>query len=275
MIIDAHIHCWQLSRGDYTWLTPDLTPLYQDYTPSNIAPIHHQHGVTSAVLTQAAPTIEETHYLLSLADKYPFISGVVGWANFDHSDVELQIRQLKQHAKLKGIRPMIQDIPDKNWMLSNKVSQSLSILEKQDLAFEALVKPKHLKNLVTVLEKHPNLRTIIDHSGKPDIQNNGIQSWKTDIKNLATSTSALCKVSGLLTEAPPGATLKTLRPYLDWLFECFSPSRLVFGSDWPVINLCSTYTHWVDIMQTYTKDFSESDKALFWAGNAQRIYQLD
>lgn len=274
MIIDAHMHCWQLARGDYHWLTPAMGPLYRDYSPADISPIQAEQGIQGTVLVQAAPTVNETHYLLSLADQYACIKGVVGWVDFDHSEVEHQIEQLNKHPKLKGIRPMIQDIPDKDWMLSRAVNNSLILLEKHHLTFDALVKPEHLANLLTLLERHPDLKVVIDHSAKPDIQNNDIHQWKSDMKTLSESTHAMCKISGLLTEAQPDATLDTLKPYLDWLFECFGPTRLLFGSDWPVINLRSTYADWVNMLHAYTKHLSTKDKCMFWGSNTQRIYQI-
>ncbi|KJZ18315.1 amidohydrolase family protein [Loktanella sp. S4079] len=270
MKIDAHQHFWKLSRGDYGWLTPDLRALYRDYGPSDLIPLLKQCGVDGTLLVQAAPTIAETEYLLSIADQHPFVLGVVGWVDFDHSDATQQIAKFAQHPKLCGLRPMIQDIPDNQWMLRPSVGAAVDAMIAHDLTFDALVLPQHLKVLNTFIQRHPNLRVVIDHGAKPDIRNAQFDEWAADIAGLARNEQVFCKLSGLATEARSDWTPADLAPYIAHLIDSFDATRLIWGSDWPVATSAVGYSAWHDMVQDYA---GENAHSIFGA-NAQRAYRL-
>ena len=162
MRIDAHQHFWEIGRGDYGWLTPDLKPLYKDFLPIELAPLLKANGIDGTVLVQAAPTVAETRYMLSLAKNNDFIKGVVGWVDFEADNVLDTINELAQQPKLVGIRPMIQDITDKNWMLKEQFSPVYQQLINDNIVFDALTLPKHLNNLKQLIERHPYLNIVID-----------------------------------------------------------------------------------------------------------------
>ncbi|WP_273284137.1 amidohydrolase family protein, partial [Reinekea forsetii] len=201
MKIDSHQHFWRIDRGDYGWLTPKLELLYRDFLPLDLTSDLASTQVDGTILVQAAPTIAETEYLLTLADQHAFIKGVVGWVDFASTEAPDQIRALAQHPKLVGLRPMIQDIEDPNWMLGSHLTPAFEALIEQGLTFEALVLPHHLANLHLLVQRHPTMRVVIDHGAKPEIRNQLFTEWANAMTLLAQSSSVYCKVSGLVTEA--------------------------------------------------------------------------
>jgi L-fucono-1,5-lactonase len=273
--IDAHQHFWRTARGDYGWLTPDLKPLFRNFLPEDLDPMLKKHGIEGTVLVQAAPTLAETEFLLSLADQAPFIKGVVGWVDFEAKDASEQIERLSKHPALVSIRPMIQDLPDDTWMLKSELAPAFSTLEHLSLTFDALTLPRHLQNLLKLLDRHPALRVVIDHASKPDIRSGDITGWASDIAELGKNTSAYCKLSGLVTEAADDWTVNDLKPVVDHLLETFGPERLIWGSDWPVCTLAAGYTDWVSATDHLLSGLTTNEADRVWYNNAVEAYQLD
>ncbi len=272
MKIDAHQHFWQLARGDYGWLTPDLGPLYSDFMPDDLVPHLSQHGVEGTILVQAAPTSAETEFLLEIADRTPFVLGVVGWTDFTSASAANDITALARHPKLVGLRPMIQDIADDNWMLRPDLSSAFEAMIKADLTFDALVLPQHLTQLRQLLARHPKLRCVIDHGAKPDISDKSFDNWATDIAVIAKECGAYCKLSGLLTEAGKDWTSSDLAPYVAHLLECFGVERLVWGSDWPVLTMAASYEDWVALTESLIGD--ERARDLIFRSNSIDLYKI-
>ena len=270
--IDAHQHFWTLARGDYGWLTSELKPIYRDFTPRDLSPLLEMAGVDGTVLVQAAPTVEETHFLLDTAAATPFVKGVVGWVDFAAGDAADQITGLAGHPALVGLRPMIQDIEADDWMLRDGLTPAFQALQAADLTFDALTLPRHLPNLRRLLDRHPNMRVVIDHGSKPLIKEGKIAPWDAEMAALAKETSAFCKLSGLVTEAKPDWTIDDLRPYVAHLLETFGPERLIWGSDWPVVTLASSYSRWVDVTETLIADLCDTERKAIWGENAFRAY---
>jgi L-fuconolactonase len=274
MRIDAHQHFWSIARGDYAWLTPELTAIHRDFLPGDLKPLLEEAGIDGTVLVQAAPTEAETRYMLGLARENPFIKGVVGWVNFEAADATDRIAGLVQEPALVGLRPMIQDIQDPDWMLRDGLTPTYEALIAADLTFDALTLPRHLKQLRLLLTRHPRMRVVIDHASKPDIRAGGFDGWAGDMAVLASSTSAFCKLSGLVTEAARDWTARDLRPYVAHLLATFGPSRLIWGSDWPVCTLAASYGEWLAATDELLAGVSEADKAAIMGGNAVRAYHL-
>jgi L-fuconolactonase len=273
-VIDAHQHFWTTARDDYGWLSPDDAVLYRDFGPSDLAPLIAEAGITQTVLVQAAPTLAETEYLLGLADDTDWVGAVVGWAPLDAPDVEATLEGIAAHPKLRGVRPMIQDIPDDDWMLGDEVGVGLRALAGLGLRFDALVHPRHLGRLRTLLGRHPDLRVVIDHGAKPEIRAGRFDGWAADMRAIARETDACCKLSGLLTEARPGAGAEELRRYAAHLFECFGPERLMWGSDWPVVELAGGFSHWGSVSEALLAGLPEVDRAAIRGETARRFYGL-
>jgi len=273
MIIDAHQHFWQLCRGDYTWLTSELTPLYRDFLPEHLIDHLDNKSIAGTIVVQAAPSIAETEFLLSLAKNNKRIKGVVGWVDFESIDVKSTIRELSMAEKLVGLRPMIQDIEDIDWMLKDTLKPAFRVMSECNLTFDALVLPKHLTNLLTLLTQFPELTTVIDHAAKPNIKKAEILEWSDNMRRLANETSAYCKISGLVTEASSDCSIEELKPYVDILLDAFGPSRLIWGSDWPVLLLASNYEDWFDASLNLLP-VSAEERGLIFGGNAIRAYGL-
>ena len=238
MRVDSHQHFWTLSRGDYGWLTPEAGTLYRDFQPGDLRPILRDMEVHQTIAVQAAPTVEETRYLLSIARDEAFVAGVVGWVDMDRTGRALKdLDQIAQEPGLRGIRPMIQDMDDTGWMLGSAPAVVFERLIGLGLRFDALVRSAHLPGLLELLARYPDLATVIDHGAKPDIAGRSWQPWADRIAALGEDSGAYCKLSGLLTEARAGDGDEALYPYMDHLYRCFGPHRLMWGSDWPVVNL--------------------------------------
>ena len=273
--IDAHHHVWSLARGDYGWITPALGPLHRDFSIADLAPLREQVGVVSTVLVQAAPTVAETKYLLDIATRSDgVVKGVVGWVDFGAADAIPTLSRLARNPLLKAVRPMLQDLPDEAWILRTEVGRTLAALPRLGLRFDALVKPAQLPALLTMLDRHPDLAVVIDHGGKPDIAGGAWEPWARLMRAVAENPRARCKLSGLVTEAGTGWTIDTLRRYVDFLAETFGPQRLMWGSDWPVLNLTATYQSWYAATVALTAAWSSDDKTALMSGTARRFYGL-
>ncbi len=274
MRIDAHQHFWALARGDYGWLSPALSAIYRDFLPEDLEPQLKTAGVDGTVLVQAAPTTAETEFMFSLADQNPFIKGVVGWVDFENPQSVAMIDRYMQHAAFVGLRPLIQDIEDDDWMLRPDLAPIFDALIARDLTFDALTLPQHLPNLRQLLARYPDMRVVIDHGSKPLIRDGILHGWAEDMAALARDTSAFCKLSGLVTEAKPDWGVEDLRPYVDHLLTHFGPDRLIWGSDWPVLELAGDYARWVDTTDTLLADLTPNERAAVLGGNATRAYHL-
>jgi L-fuconolactonase len=242
--IDAHHHVWRVDRGDYGWLTPDL-PICRDYGLADLRAL--LGDITATVLVQAAPTEAETGFLLCVArGSGGLVRGVVGWTDLSAPDAPARIAALARDPALLGLRPMLQDIAETGWILRDEIQPALHAMAAAGLRFDLLVQPRHLPLLPALCARHPGLRVVIDHGAKPAIATGRFQPWADDIARVARETGAFCKLSGLVTEATPGWQTADLRPYADHLLACFGPDRLMWGSDWPVVNLAGGYLRWRD-----------------------------
>ncbi len=272
--IDAHVHVWRLARGDYDWMTPDLEAIYRDFTPQDLDPLRRRHGTDGVVLVQAAATLAETDFMLARAAETDWVKGVVGWVEFSDPDAPATIERLVQDPLLKGLRPMIQDIPEDDWMLRPDLDPAFRALMAQGLRFDALTFPRHLKNLLRLLARYPELPSVIDHASKPQIRDDAFDDWAADMAALAKETAALCKLSGLVTEAKPDWRSEDLKPYVEHLLQVFGPERLIWGSDWPVCTLAASYHTWRETALALTADLSDAERAAVFGGNAVAFYGL-
>jgi L-fuconolactonase len=276
--IDAHQHFWRLARGDYGWLTPELTPIYRDYGPADLAPLLTAAGVVRTVLVQAAPTEAETDHLLDIAAATPLVAGVVGWLDLEAPDAPTRVRRAATRAKLVGLRPMIHDIPDEAWMLRSALEPALRAIAEGGLVFDALVRPRHLPALAELTARHPALRVVIDHAAKPDIArwrpgDAAFRDWATRMAGLAARGLA-CKLSGLVTEARPDWQLADLRPYVEVVLAAFGPDRVIWGSDWPVVERAGGYARWHRATTELLAHLPDAARGAVLGGTAARVYRV-
>lgn len=279
MKIDAHHHLWQPTRGDYDWMPKDNAILNRAYAPSDLLPLLDTAGVHGTVLVQAATSVEETEYMLGLADATPQIMGVVGWINFEDPSHLHHLQRLAQHPKFKGVRPMIQDIPDPDWMLRDDVQWAYGALIDLDLRFDALGFPQHLANFLTLAQRYPALRMVYDHCMKPQIRDqqrgqDAFGDWAAGMSRLAAETEGCVKFSALVTEAGAGWTTEDLRPFAQHVLDAFGADRVMWGSDWPVCRLQAEYADWHGIAQDLTAHLPDADRAAIFGGTAARFYGL-
>ncbi|MDN7183162.1 amidohydrolase family protein [Caballeronia sp. SEWSISQ10-4 2] len=278
--IDAHQHFWDPSRGDYGWLTPELQTLYRVFGPDDLKPLREAANIARTVVVQAAPTVDETHYLLDLARGDASIAGIVGWVPLDAPNAVELIDELAREPKFKGVRPMLQDLPDDRWIENPELTPAVQALIKHDLAFDALIFSRHVPSLKVFATRFPELRIVVDHGAKPQIKEGkeddvAWQSWADGIAELAALPQRLhCKLSGLATEAAPDWTVATLKPYVDHLLEHFGPERLMWGSDWPVLNLNGDYAHWFDAARQLTSRLDAPAQEAIFGDTARAFYRL-
>jgi L-fuconolactonase len=275
--IDAHQHYWNPARGDYLWMPPDNPILSRPYGPQDLAPA--EAGITKTVLVQAAASVEETEYLLGIADATPSVGAVVGWIDFENPTHLKHLQRLKNHPKFAGVRPMIQDIADVNWMLRNDVQWAFRALADLDLTFDALGFSRHLENFLTIFKRYPSLRVVVDHCMKPQIRDhqspeNEFAFWSDGMSRIAQETSAVCKLSGIVTEANENWQARDLEPYVSHVLKTFTPARVMWGSDWPVCRLRCEYGEWLNAAEALTAHLSNEERVEIFGGTAARFYRI-
>nr|WP_213394973.1 amidohydrolase family protein [Yoonia sp.] len=275
--IDAHQHYWHPARGDYDWMPMDDATLARAYGPADLAPQIAAHGIGHTVLVQAAATVQETEYMLGLADATPSVAAVVGWIDFERSRDLAHLKRLAGHPKFVGVRPMIQDISDDNWMFRDDVQWGFRAVADLGLTFDALGFPRHLANFLTIIKRYPDLRVVVDHCMKPQIRDHSeanFRFWADGIARIAHETGACCKFSALVTEADAAWTLEDLRPYVAHVFDCFGADRVMWGSDWPVCRLRCEYGDWRAAAAELTAGLTEAERARVYGGTASEFYRL-
>ena len=280
MRIDAHQHYWEPRRGDYDWMPVDDPVICRRYGPADLAPSLARHGIETTVVVQGAATVEETQYMLGIADATDTVAAVVGWVDFENPDHRGHLGRLARHPKLAGVRPMIQDIADVDWMLRDDVQWAYRAVIDADLTFDALGFPSHLDNFLTILRRYPDLRVVIDHCMKPRIRDHreepaAFDDWAGKMSRLAEETGAFCKLSGLVTEAGEDWTVEDLRPFAEHVLCAFGPERVMWGSDWPVCRRRATYDAWREAADALTRHLDEADRDAVFGGTAARFYRID
>lgn len=276
MRIDAHQHYWKIDRGDYGWITPEITELYKDFLPSDLIPHLQKHHINRTILVQAAPTIAETEFLLNLSNESATILGVIGWIDLDRSDYRSQYSQFEKHPKFLGFRLMIQDMPDENVILKDNYIEALRYFAEKDVPIDLLFTHDQFPAVIQLLEKVPTIRGVIDHIGKPNIAEEELDSWRDDISKVAKNNNIYCKLSGMVTEANHHQwKVDEFIPYIQHVLTEFGMERVMFGSDWPVCLLAGSYDDVVNIVeQALPANITESEKKKLFGGNAKSFYKI-
>jgi L-fuconolactonase len=273
MIVDAHQHFWGPARGDYGWLKPD-NPIHRVFSPADLRPLMTEAGVDATILVQAAPTPAETDYMLGIARDTPWVLGVVGWIDLLAPDAADQVRRRASDPLFLGVRPMLQDLPDPDWILQPALAPALEAVAAEGLVFDALILSHQIAAIAELARRHPRLAIMLDHGAKPRLGDaDAMLRWARDMEKLAAMPNVTCKVSGLLTELTPGGTRDDVARAVGVLFDLFGTDRLVRGSDWPVLTLAGTYPDWFALAQEAIAAKRESAVPAVVGGNVLRFYR--
>ncbi len=275
MRIDAHQHFWQYNPAEHNWMTADMAVLKRDFLPPDLKPLLESVQMDGSIAVQACQSFAEARWLLRLADNYHFIRGVVGWVDLLSPQLPAQLAEIARHPRLVGIRHVVQDEPDDNFMLRPDFQRAIAQLADFGLTYDVLVYPRQLPAAVKLVEAFPRQPFVLDHIAKPLIAEGKLEPWETDLRALANLPNICCKLSGMVTEArwkawQPG----DFRRYLDIVFEAFGPARLMIGSDWPVCTLSADYATAMGIVTDFVQPLSPSEQAGILGGNCARFYGL-
>lgn len=274
--IDSHHHLWAINDTDYVWMTETHEVIRRDFLGPEMKLAFVEGGVSGSVAVQARQMIEETEFLLKLSEENSEIRGVVGWVPLRENAGEPHLERFAAYQKLKGVRHVVHDEPDDDFILGAAFNEGIARLKTYDLLYDILIFYKHLPQTIEFVDRHPEQAFVVDHIAKPRIAAGAFdQQWADGIKELGKREHVSCKVSGVLTEVREESwDLELLQPYFDAVFEAFGPERVMFGSDWPVLLLRDSYGTWAKTAEQLSASLSEDEKAAFWGGNAARIYGL-
>ncbi len=275
MRIDSHQHFWIYNSDEYGWISSDMEILRKDYLPDQLKTELTSAGFDGSVAVHARQSLAETQWLLKLADQHSFIKGVIGWVDLCSPDVEEQLIQFSGNPKLVGIRHVIHDEQDENFMLRKAFLRGIAYLKKFGLTYDILVFPRHLSNTIQLVSQFPEQVFILDHIAKPPIRDQIISPWKEHIEELARFRNVYCKLSGMVSEANvKNWKQEEFNPYLNIVFDAFGTDRLLIGSDWPVCTLAGPYKQIMEVVIDYIRTFPDQDKKKILGENAIRAYDL-
>jgi L-fuconolactonase len=263
MIIDAHQHFWRIGENDCKWPTPDLGAIYRDFEPAELVALAAPLGVSGSVLVQSQESDRDTDWLIDLAAGCDFVKAVVGWTDLKAPHAPERIAALAAKPKLRGLRPMLQSLADDGWICDPALDPAIEAMIAHDLTFDALVYTRHLPHLRKFAERHPHLTIVIDHAAKPPIAQGTLDPWRDEIVAIAQLENVLCKLSGLPTEAAAGQQNEAFAPFVNHLLRFFGPTRLMWGSDWPVVNLATTYERWLAVARTLIGASGDEEDLVF------------
>ena len=275
-VIDSHIHFWELARFDYWTIRPEMTVLRGDHLPDDLQPQLQRAGVDAIVVVQAAHDIEETRFILDLADQHSFISGIIGWVDARSPTVVDDVAALGARPGLKGLRPVLNDNVSIAWMVDEFVAPLFKAMADHGLSLDILIQnPDDLPLALELIGRFPELPIVIDHFAKPRVAAGEFEAWATNMRHIAAGPQVTCKFSGLLNQAGPKWAIEDLRPYADHVLDIFGPDRLLWGSDWPPLRLAAEYGRWWDVSNELLRDLTAADRGGIFGGTAQRVYRLD
>ena len=267
-------HFWIYDAREYPWI-PRGSALQRNWLPEDLERIHASLGLDGSVAVQARQTLAESHWLLKLADAHTRVSAVVGWVDLQSDAVEEDLAALSRHPRFAGVRHVVQDEPDDDFMLRPAFMRGIGCLRQFRLKYDLLIYPRQLPAAIALVRRFPDQPFVLDHMAKPRIRDRAMSPWREQIRELASHPHVFCKVSGLVTEADhAGWRAGDLQAYFDVVLEAFGPRRLMFGSDWPVCLLASEYGRWLEVLTQWTSGFSPAESEGFWGANCGRFYGI-
>jgi len=273
--VDAHQHFIDFDPADYPWIEEGMDELRRDLLPGDLAPLCRAAGVEATVAVEARQTLEETDWLLGLARENPFIAGVVGWVDLRDPGIEAVLDRYAEQTLLKGVRHVLHDESDDEYMLRDDFCRGIGTLARFGLTYDILIFPRHLPQTLQLVRRFPGQPFVVDHLAKPTIRDGELRDWRAALAPLAACENLFCKLSGMVTEATPGGWKRAdFRPYIETVLELFGPDRTMFGSDWPVCTLEASYDEVYTIVDIATAALSSDERAMLFGATAERFYGL-
>jgi L-fuconolactonase len=274
MRIDSHQHFWRYRAAGYPWIGDHMAGLRHDFLPADLKPELDAVGFDGSILVQVRQTVDDTRWMLELADRHAFILGVVGWVDLRSPTVVADLEEIARHPKLVGARHVVQDEPD-GFLLGAAFCRGVAALQRVGLTYDILVYERQLAEVAAFAARFPAQPFVLDHVGKPEIRSGRVTDWRRHLRALARLPNVVCKLSGLVTEADWTAwTRDQIRPYLETAIECFGPDRLMIGSDWPVCTLAATYRQTMALVMDEVAGWPAADRDAVLGGTAMRVYGL-
>jgi L-fuconolactonase len=273
--IDSHHHFWEYDPIEYDWIDESMRVIRANFLPENLAKEIHAAGIQGVVTVQARQTVAETDWLLGMAAKHDFMRGVVGWAPLKDPKVADVLARWASHPKMKAVRHVVQGEPDPNYILGEDFNRGIRALKPFKLVYDILIFERQLPQSIQFVDRHPDQVFVLDHIAKPRIKENIVSPWRENIREMAKRQNVYCKISGMVTEADYHLwTEKQLEPYFDTVLEAFGPKRVMFGSDWPVCLVATSYSRWFRIVSKRVEHYSASERDRILGGTAIEAYRL-
>ena len=275
MRIDAHQHYWIYNSEEFAWIDESMAAIRRSFLPADLKPELIKNQFESSVVVQTRQTLEETAWLLELAERSPEMAGVVGWVDLCSPEVANQLKKFAKNPRLVGVRHIVQGEPDDRFLLRPDFLRGIAMLGEFDLAYDILIYTRHLPVAAELVERFPSQRFVLDHLAKPPIKAGEIEQWAAGVRRLAEFPNVYCKLSGLVTEADWQAWKPAhIHPYLDVAFEAFGPKRLMIGSDWPVCLVAASYSRAINVVKEYVERHRPDSKEDVFGRNAERFWRL-
>ena len=275
MVIDSHQHFWNYEPVKHAWIDDDMSVIRRDFTPYDLKKVYQENGIDGCVAVQADQTLEETNFLLHLAEEHNFIKGVVGWVDFRAENIEDVLKQYSKFKKLKGFRHVVQGEPDHNFLLRPAFLNGISKLENYNFTYDILIFPHQLGATLEFVKKFPNQKFVIDHIAKPYIKDGFYEGWATLMTEIGKHKNVFCKLSGMITEGDYSTwTPQQIEPYMHLILKAFGPDRIMFGSDWPVCLVPGTYKKVKELVTNFIATLSPVEQQAIMGKNAIKFYNL-
>lgn len=275
MRIDSHQHFWRYRSEEYGWIDDSMSSLRRDFLPEHLGPELTHAGFDGCIAVQVRQTLEETRWLLELADWSPFVFGVIGWVDLRTENVHQQLARFAKNPKFLGVRHIVQSEADDRFLLQPELLRGIEMLADFNLSYDILIYPRHLPVAAEFVRRFPSQRFVLDHMAKPLIKSRGVEPWSHDIRELARFPNVFCKLSGLATEADwQSWTPSDIAPYLEVAMECFGPDRLMIGSDWPVCTVAGSYSRVLNLVIEFLGKYPESVREAVLGGTAMKFWDI-
>ncbi len=275
--VDSHQHFWNLEKVAYPWLDPGFGSICRTIEAQELEPLVKAAGIDKTIIVQAMNSYDDTHYMLQTAEENDWVGGVVGWVPLNIPEVaDIKLKEFSQNRYFKGVRHLIHEEKDPDWVIRDNVIEGLKILATYNMTFDVVaVFPNHLKHVPYLAEKVPNLKMVIDHLAKPPIKDKHMGEWAEQLARAAEYPNVYAKVSGLNTAADWETwTAADIKPYIDYTIEKFGANRIMFGSDWPVANLAGDYAKvWAETNKAIAT-YSASEVDAILGRTAAAFYQI-